>query len=133
MKVAVTGASGFVGSALVPALAAAGHEVLRLVRRVPDSGDEVRWDPETGFVDAARLGGVEGVVHLAGENVATARWTDEKKRRIRDSRVGGTRVLAGALARVLPRPRVLVCASAIGFYGNRGDEVLAEDSGPGAG
>jgi uncharacterized protein (TIGR01777 family) len=128
--VAVTGASGLVGSALVPLLLAGGHRITRLVRRPPKEG-EVSWDPQTGF-DAGMLSEVRAIVHLAGENIAAHRWTAAAKERIRASRVRGTRVLCEALARMQLRPEVLVCASAIGFYGDRGHEVLTEQSSAGA-
>jgi hypothetical protein len=131
LRVAVTGASGLIGSALVERLRRDGHTVLRLVRRAPTAPDEVRWDPDGGQVDAAALDGVDAVVHLAGESVA-ARWTDERKRAIRHSRVDATRLLADTLARRARPPRVLVCASAVGFYGDRGDEVLHEESAGGS-
>lgn len=130
--IAITGASGLVGMALARALRAHGARVLRLVRRVPGP-DEVRWDPAAGTIDAAGLEGVDGVVHLAGEGIASGCWTAARKRRIRDSRVDGTRLLADALAGLSRRPSVLVSASAIGIYGNRGDELLDESSSPGTG
>lgn len=138
LTIAVTGASGLVGSALVAFLTTGGHRVLRLVRRAgarPVGPDQsvVAWDPEAGVVEAEGLEGADAVVHLAGENVAALRWTRTKKARIRDSRVRGTRVLSEALARLARPPRVLVTASAIGYYGSRGAEVLEEGSGPGAG
>ncbi|HLL84123.1 MAG TPA: TIGR01777 family oxidoreductase [Longimicrobium sp.] len=132
MRVAVTGSTGLIGAALVERLRRDGHHVVRLVRRAPSAADEVRWDPETRSVDGAALDGMDAVVHLAGENVA-GRWTDEKKRAIRGSRVESTRLLADALARRAHPPRVLVCASAVGFYGNRrGDELLHEGSSAGS-
>jgi uncharacterized protein (TIGR01777 family) len=132
MRVAVTGSTGLIGGALVERLRGDGHQVVRLVRRPPRAGDEVRWDPESRSVDAAALDGMDAVVHLAGENVA-GRWTDEKKRVIRRSRIDSTRLLADTLARRAHPPRVLVCASAVGFYGNqRGDEVLHEGSSAGS-
>ena len=133
MKVLVSGASGLVGSALVPFLTTGGHTVHRLVRS--DSGDaaDVRWDPETGTVEADKLAGFDAVVHLAGENIAAGRWTAAKKDRIRDSRVDGTRLLCEALSALETPPKVLICASAIGYYGERGDGVLTEESEPGTG
>jgi len=133
VKVAVTGASGLVGGALVPALRANGFDVIRLVRRCPHASDEVRWDPDTGIIDDAALRGVSGVIHLAGENVAAGRWTEARKARIRNSRVRGTELIAGVLAKLNPKPRVLISASAIGYYGSRGSETLDEHSTAGSG
>ena len=132
MKILVTGASGLVGSALVPLLRADGHEAARLVRSAPGAGD-VPWDPDAGTLGAEALEGFDGVVHLAGENIASGRWNAEKKRRIRESRVRGTRLLAGTLAALERPPRVLVSASAVGFYGDRGEEELTESSPAGTG
>lgn len=133
MKILVTGASGLVGTALTAALEKEGHEVVALVRRAPRSASEIRWDPASGIPDPAAVEGADAVVHLAGENIAEGRWTAAKMERIRASRVQGTRTLCEALARLERKPSVLVCASAIGFYGDRGDEVLDEDSAPGRG
>ncbi len=130
MRVAVTGASGVIGSALAPFLTGRGHEVLRLVRRARKAKDEARWDPETGAIDAAAFEGVDAVVHLAGESIAEGRWTDAKKARLRSSRVGPTRLLAAALAGLKRKPKVLVSASAVGYYGNRGDAWLTENESP---
>jgi len=130
MKVAITGASGFVGGALVPFLTAGGHEVLRLVRRTPKGTDEARWDPEAGEIDAAALEGVDAVVHLAGENIAAGRWTEARKVLLRSSRLGPTRLLAETLAGLKKKPKVLVSASAIGYYGNRGDAWVSEKDAP---
>jgi uncharacterized protein (TIGR01777 family) len=132
MKILVTGASGLVGSALVPYLSAKGDEVVRLVRSAPKPGAaEIEWDTEKGITDPARLEGLDAVVHLAGENISNGRWTDEKKARIRESRVKGTRVLSEALAQLVEPPRSFISASAIGFYGSRGREVLNEQSASG--
>ena len=130
--IAVTGASGLIGSALVERLRSEGYRVLRLVRGAPRGGDEARWDPDGGTVDRAALEGVHGVVHLAGENIGK-RWTEEVKRRAWESRVGGTGVLAQALASLETPPRVLVQASAAGIYGDRGDEPLDESAATGTG
>jgi uncharacterized protein len=127
MDVAVTGSTGLIGSALVTALRREGHGVRRLVRRPPSADDEVRWDPSAGTIDVDGLAGIDAVVHLAGEGIATRRWTDEQKRRILESRTEGTRLLAGALASLDPRPSVLLSGSAVGWYGDRGDDVLTED------
>jgi uncharacterized protein (TIGR01777 family) len=133
LRIAVTGASGLIGAALVERLRGEGHTVSRLVRDGAKAGaGDVVWDPDAGTIDQAALEGVDAAVHLAGENVGS-RWTDEKKRRIRDSRVKGTRLLARTLAHLAHRPRVLVQASAVGIYGDRGDETLTEASTPGTG
>ena len=134
MRVAVSGSTGLVGSEVVTVLSAEGHEVVRLVRRAPAHGEKtVRWDPEAGVNDAGGLEGCDAVVHLAGENVGAGRWTAARKAAIRDSRVKGTRLLCDALAGLARPPKTLVCASAVGYYGDRGEEVLTEESPPGAG
>ena len=131
MKVLVSGSTGLIGSALVPRLASAGHDVVPLVRRRPGPTERaIAWDPEAGAIDRAKLEGADAVIHLAGENVF-GRWTAAKKERIRDSRVLGTRLISETLAGLAARPRTLLAASAIGFYGNRGDEELTEDSASG--
>ena len=132
MRILVTGSSGLIGSALVGALGSAGHSVIRLVRRAAAT-DGVRLDPavDPPFTKAGEDQAFDAVVHLAGESIS-GRWTAAKKTRIRDSRVQGTRMLASALGRTSQRPQVMVCASAIGIYGNRGDKVLQEESAPGS-
>jgi uncharacterized protein (TIGR01777 family) len=132
MKILVSGASGLLGSDLVAVLRAMGHEVSRLVR------DEARaevgdafWNPMAGEIDSTALQGCDAVVNLAGESIAAGRWTTAKKARIRESRVVGTRTIARALAQATRRPKTLINASAVGFYGNRGDELLDESSPPG--
>jgi uncharacterized protein (TIGR01777 family) len=131
MHVAVTGASGLVGSTLVPLLTTGGHTVTKLVRRDAAKG-EASWDPDSVF-DASSLDGIDAVVHLAGENIAASRWSSKVKERIRSSRVDGTRNLCEALAEMESPPKVFICASAIGFYGNRGAEELTEESAGGTG
>ena len=132
LTVAISGSTGLVGSALVPFLTTGGHRVRRLVRGQPEAGD-IAWAPGQGTMDVAALEGVDAVVHLAGAPIADGRWTPERKELIRRSRVEGTRVLCEALARLARPPRVLVSASAMGFYGDRGEEVLTEASPSGDG
>ena len=135
MKILVSGSGGMVGSALLPVLRAAGHQITRLVRRpsapLGPEDSTVQWNPETGEIDSRRLEGIEAVVHLAGENIAARRWTPAQKARIRDSRVQGTALLSQRLAGLTQPPATLVAASAIGYYGNRGEELLNEDSSSG--
>jgi uncharacterized protein len=131
MKIVVSGAHGLVGSALITALRRDGHELFSLVRSAPKSDSEIEWNPERGLASPNRLEGMDAVVHLAGESIAEGRWSEEKKRRILDSRVKGTTVLSEALAGLAHPPGALICASAIGYYGNRGDELLTEASPPG--
>lgn len=134
MRVLVTGSNGLLGSALVPSLTQDGHEVVRLTHSPrPKLDNVIAWDPAAGVLDAALLEGMDAVVHLAGENIAAGRWTADRKRRILESRVKGTKLLADSLARLARPPRCLVSASAIGFYGDRGQEILQEDSSPGTG
>lgn len=130
MDVVVSGATGLVGSALSEELRDKGHRVISLSRSRPSSEDTIRWDPSSGRIDPSRFEGVDAVVHLAGENIV-GRWSEEKKRRIRDSRVQGTRLLAETIAGLSEKPQAMVCASAIGYYGDRGDELLREESDPG--
>jgi hypothetical protein len=133
MRIAVTGSHGLIGSALAKGLQAAGHDVVKLVRGTPREAGQVQWDPVAGTVDQAGLAGVEAAVHLAGAGVGDHRWTDSYKQTIRDSRVLGTRTLVKALTSLDPLPRVLVSGSAIGYYGDRGDEILTETSSAGDG
>lgn len=126
MRVAVTGSSGLIGTALVRALAADGHQVLRLVRRPPRAADEARWDPDGQWVDGTALAGCDAVVHLAGAGVADRRWSDAYKKRVRDSRVLGTAAIAEAVAGLHTPPRVLISASGTGFYGNPGSRPVDE-------
>ncbi|GAA3789388.1 TIGR01777 family oxidoreductase [Streptomyces coacervatus] len=132
-RIAVAGASGLIGGALVRSLTADGHEVVRLVRRAPRTKDEVRWDPEGGTVDAAGLAGCDVVVNLAGAGVGDRRWTDAYKTRIRCSRVLGTTALAEAIAALDEKPRVFVNGSAMGYYGETGDRAVDESAPPGTG
>ncbi|HZI95439.1 MAG TPA: TIGR01777 family oxidoreductase [Patescibacteria group bacterium] len=127
--VAVSGGRGLVGSALTEALA--GARVVRLARPGSGNGNSVLFDPKGGSIDAVRLEGCDAVVHLAGEPIAAGRWNASRKEKILHSRVEGTRLLVDGLSRIARRPRVLVCASAIGYYGNRADEELKESSSPG--
>jgi uncharacterized protein len=129
MKILVSGMSGPIGGELLPALVVSGNKVTRLVRRPPQSSDEIRWDPMRSIVPET-VSGFDAVIHLAGESIV-GRWTSEKKARMVDSRVQGTRHLAEALARASRKPQVLITASAIGYYGDRGEETLTEESGPG--
>ena len=131
MQIAISGASGLIGTALTASLARDGHRVLRLRRGGITEGDEIGWDPEAGRIDAPALEGLDAVVHLAGEGIGDRRWTEEQKRRIEQSRTRGTAVLAAAIASRERKPRVFVSGSAIGIYGNRGDETLTEESEPG--
>jgi uncharacterized protein (TIGR01777 family) len=126
MKIAVTGSTGLVGSALVSSLLGAGHNVVQLKRPTD-------WDPEKRTINASVLSGADAIVHLAGESIASGRWTAARKKQILDSRVTGTRLIAETISRMDRLPQVIVSASAIGYYGNRGDEVLREESPPGTG
>jgi uncharacterized protein (TIGR01777 family) len=132
MKIAIAGASGLVGSTLVPALVAEGAAVTRLVRGAPKSG-EIEWHPNQDQLSSQSLAGFDIIINLAGENIAGGRWTDEHKRKIRDSRVSGTHMLSEAIAKMDPRPGAFICASATGIYGDRDDETLDEQSESGSG
>ncbi len=135
MKILISGASGLVGKHLIPTLKAKNHEIYKLVRKTPKADDEIEWDAEKGFseTEQAKLENFDAVVHLAGDNVASENWSDEKKRKIKDSRVVGTRVLVDALKKTENPPKIFVSASAVGFYGDRKDEILTEDSKHGEG
>ncbi len=132
MRILVGGSTGLVGTELVKYLTSRGHEVTRLVRKKPNSNERcVVWNPSQGTIDAAGIEGFDAVIHLGGDNIAHGRWTAGKKRLIRDSRVISTQLLASTLAGLSQPPKVFVCASAIGFYGDRGDDVMTEQSQPG--
>src|SRR5829696_4480084 len=132
MNVLVSGSHGLVGKALVRSFMDDGHEVVRLVRGERAVGaPEVEWQPDQGRIDVEHLEGIHAVVHLAGESIASGRWTSDKKRTIRDSRIKGTALLSDAIARLSKPPSVFLSASAIGYYGDRDDELLTEKSAPG--
>ena len=133
MRIVVTGASGFIGQALVLLLRQENHQVLRLVRRPPTEKDEVYWDPASAQWDADQLDGIDGAVHLAGENLASGRWNRQRMARIRESRTEPTFFLSRSLAALPHLPKVLISASAVGYYGHRGAESLTEASAPGQG
>ena len=131
MKILITGASGLIGKALHESFQSKGYELLRASRKEPKSAADIQWDTESGFAEPERLEGVDAVIHLAGESVSGLRWTDEKKTAIRNSRILGTRSVVEAMAAMKQKPKVFIAASAIGFYGDRGDEILTESSSPG--
>src|SRR5919199_3839140 len=131
MKVLISGATGLIGWPLIPVLEGGGNEKTRLTRS-PGSGGDVGLDPDAGEIDASRLEGYDAVVHLAGENIGVGRWTEEKKRRIMESRSRGTRLLPETIASLPEPPEVMVSASAVGYYRDRGDELLREESEPGS-
>ncbi len=134
LRIAISGATGLLGTALRAFLTTGGHSVFRLVRSGPSpSADDIPWDPAVGRLEAARLEGLDAVIHLAGESIGSSRWTEARKERILGSRVAGTRLLARTLASLQSPPRVLLCASAVGWYGDRPGEDLDESSGPGTG
>jgi uncharacterized protein (TIGR01777 family) len=134
LRIGITGSHGLIGSALNPVLQAAGHEVVRFVRGSPEPGcSDIVWDPESDLIEVSAMEGLDAVIHLAGENLASGRWTQKKMAQIRDSRIQGTSLLCRALAEVKAPPSVLLSASAVGFYGNRGDKVLTENSLVGSG
>jgi uncharacterized protein (TIGR01777 family) len=133
MKVIVSGSTGLIGRPLVASLRADGHDVVRLVRGDVQRSDEVQWNPAAGTIDAAGLAGAKVVFHLAGAGIGDQRWTDSYKKEILDSRVLGTGLVAATVAELDPRPSVMVSASAIGWYGDRGDEILDETAQQGTG
>ena len=134
MDVVVSGSSGFIGTPLLARLTEAGHRPIRLVRRPPAAGaDEIEWDIDRGRIDAEALDGVGAVIHLAGAGIGDKRWNDAYKQVLTESRTKGTSLLASTLAGLNTPPKVFVCGSAIGFYGDRGDEILTEESEPGTG
>jgi uncharacterized protein (TIGR01777 family) len=133
VKVVITGSSGLIGSALVRNLRGVGHDVRRLVRHAPTAADESRWDPARHEIDPGALDGIDAVIHLAGVGVADKRWSDSHKRAVTDSRVDGTTTIAEAVARNSDHVKVLVSASAVGWYGERGDDLLDESADRGTG
>lgn len=133
MKILITGASGLIGKALQESFREKGYEMLLASRSEPKNASQIRWDADTGFrdEDLERLEGLDAVIHLAGESIAGLRWTDEKKKAIRDSRVFGTRSMIETFDKLKQKPKTFIAASAVGFYGDRGDDVLTESSSAG--
>ena len=133
LRILISGASGLIGQTLIPFLTTGGHHVLQLVRRRPSpTRNEIFWNPEAGILDLATAGPIDAVIHLSGENIGEGRWSAEKKRRIIDSRVDSTRLIAETIAKMKTPPRVFLCASAIGYYGHRGNDQVDESDGPGS-
>lgn len=128
MKILITGSTGLIGQALQRSFAEKGYEMLLASRKEPEDASHIQWSVEHGFADPDKLEGVDVVIHLVGENVSGLRWTEEKKRAIRESRVLGTRNVVDAISHLNARPKLLIAASAIGFYGERGDEEMTESS-----
>ena len=133
MKIAITGSTGLVGKKIIAGLEADGHQVVKLVRGSRNKPDEFLWNPDTEKIDAKAFEGTDAVIHLEGENIASKRWTSEQKMKIKKSRVDGTRLIAGTIAALENPPRTLISTSAIGYYGDRGNEFLTEESTSGAG
>jgi len=131
MKIVLSGASGLIGTSLIPLLIEEGHSVYKLVRRPAQSNDEIFWNPSTAEIDNEKLEGIDGVIHLAGENISNGRWSEKKKDKIISSRVHGTTVLTEAIGQLKKKPSLFISASAMGYYGDRGDEILTEESSPG--
>ncbi len=132
LRILVSGAGGLIGSALIPFLTTGGHSVFSLVRRSPMRPNEIFWSPAASTLDSLKMEGIDAVIHLSGENIGTQRWTKEKKQRILESRETSTGLLAKTFSKMAVPPKVLVCASAIGYYGNRGDSTMTESDGPGS-
>ncbi|HKS65835.1 MAG TPA: NAD-dependent epimerase/dehydratase family protein, partial [Candidatus Acidoferrales bacterium] len=136
MRILITGASGLVGTAVTSALRADDDDVVRFVRpggNAPFSPGDARWDPASGAVNREAMEGAEAIIHLAGAGIADSRWTEARKKILRRSRIESTRILVQAISKLRRKPRVLLAASAVGYYGDRRDEVLAESSRVGAG
>jgi uncharacterized protein len=133
LNILITGSTGLIGSALTSYLIKSQHRVLRMVRRTPVNADEISWDPVSGTLDKSAIEGLDAVVHLAGANLADGRWTAKRKQSLRDSRIVGTRFLAQSLAHLFDPPKVFISISAIGYYGDRGEEELEEESDKGKG
>ncbi len=131
MRILISGATGLIGSELIPYLSQRGHAIQRLVRG--SATGDVRWDPDRGTIEREKLTNIDAVIHLAGENIAAGRWNEIRKKQILESRVKGTRLIAESLASLTTLPKVMICASASGYYGDRGAEILREDSSPGTG
>lgn len=131
MKILMSGSHGLVGTALIKSLEADGHRIVRLVRHYPSDESEIEWSPDRYSISLGLLEGFDAVIHLAGESIAEGKWTDEKKRRIKESRVKGTQLLGDALSNLTQPPHTFISASATGFYGDRDDELLTEQSEPG--
>src|SRR5688572_17025753 len=133
MRILITGATGLIGTALQKSVRDKGYKLLLATREEPKDDEYIQWDAENGFSNPGKLEGIDAVVHLAGESVAGLRWTEDKKKAIRDSRVQGTRTVVDAIARLDNRPKVLVAASAVGYYGERGDQEMTERDAAGIG